>query len=154
VVCGVDVRGRGVLGRGRRSAWSREAADVGGGDPSYGLRRAACQAADYGSLGFGVGYAFAEDNNICEFADRLLTISGQRSRYFGAGGGNLNSDVYHRWLIASGETERLLAGESGDIDTPSPRARVLVRGYTAGISRYIRDVGVDGLSDPRCRGAA
>ena len=29
-----------------------------------------------------------------------------------------------------------------------------MRGYTAGISRYIRDVGVDNLPDPRCRGAA
>ena len=61
----------------------------------------------------------AEDN-LCEFADRLLTTSGQRSRYFGAAGGNLNSDVYHRSLIASGETERLLAGDPGHIDTPSP----------------------------------
>ena len=111
------------------------------------------KADDYGSLGFGLGYAYAEDN-ICEFADRLLTTTGQRSRYFGAGGGNLNSDVYHQSLIASGETERLLAGDSGDIDTPSPRARALVRGYTAGISRYLRDVGVGGLPDPRCRGAA
>jgi acyl-homoserine-lactone acylase len=111
------------------------------------------KADDYGGLGFGLGYAYAEDN-VCEFADRLLTISGERSRYFGPGGGNLNSDVYHRSLIASGEVERMLAGDPGDIDTPSPRARALVRGYTAGVSRYLRDVGVDALPDPRCRGAA
>ena len=80
------------------------------------------EAGDYGGLGFGLGYAFAEDN-LCEYADRLLTTSGQRSRYFGAGGGNLNSDVYHQSLIDSGETERLLAGDPDDIDTPSPRAR-------------------------------
>ena len=111
------------------------------------------KAGDHASLGFGLGYAFAQDN-ICEFADRILTTSAQRSRYFGPGGGNLDSDVYHQSLIASGETERLLAGDPDDIDTPSPRARALVRGYAAGISRYVRDVGVDDLPDPRCRGGA
>ena len=35
------------------------------------------KAGDYASLGFGLGYAFAEDN-VCEFADRVLTTSGQR----------------------------------------------------------------------------
>jgi acyl-homoserine-lactone acylase len=134
------------LGRGEPATYQAEIRRTAFGVPHV-------KAADYASLGFGLGYAYAEDN-VCEFADRLMTTSGQRSRYFGSGGGNLNSDVYHQSLIASGEVERLLAGDPGDIDTPSPKARALVRGYTAGISRYIRDVGVDDLPDPRCRGAA
>jgi acyl-homoserine lactone acylase PvdQ len=40
-------------------------------------------AADYRGLGFGAGYAFAEDN-LCLLADKVVTLSAQRSRWFGA----------------------------------------------------------------------
>jgi acyl-homoserine-lactone acylase len=39
-------------------------------------------ARDYGSLGYGYGYAFAQDN-LCVLADRVVTLRGERSRYFG-----------------------------------------------------------------------
>jgi Penicillin amidase len=39
-------------------------------------------ADDYGSLGYGYGYAFAQDN-LCVLADRVVTLRGDRSRYFG-----------------------------------------------------------------------
>ena len=42
-------------------------------------------AADFGSLGYGYGYAFAEDN-LCVFLEDLVTIRGERSRYFGPDG--------------------------------------------------------------------
>src|SRR3569833_1873359 len=45
-------------------------------------------AKDFAGLGYGYGYAAATDN-ICELANIYLTVSGQRSRYFGPeGGGN------------------------------------------------------------------
>ena len=61
------------------------------------------KAADFGGLGYGAGYAAAEDN-FCDFAERTLTVNGQRSRYFGPGDHNSNilSDIYHRGLIESG----------------------------------------------------
>jgi acyl-homoserine-lactone acylase len=40
------------------------------------------RAKDYGSLGYGQGYAFAQDN-LCVFLEDLLTIRGERSRFFG-----------------------------------------------------------------------
>src|SRR4051794_40260788 len=42
-------------------------------------------AKDFGSLGFGAGYA-AAGTSICTLADTVLTARGQRSRYLGAAG--------------------------------------------------------------------
>lgn len=39
------------------------------------------RAKDYGSLGYGQGYAFAQDN-LCVFLEDLLTIRGERSRFW------------------------------------------------------------------------
>src|SRR3546814_14088204 len=40
------------------------------------------KAADEGSLGFGLGFAYAQDN-FCMFAEEMITVVGERSRYFG-----------------------------------------------------------------------
>lgn len=37
---------------------------------------------------------------------------------------------------------------------PKQELRDLVRGYVAGYNRYLRDTGVDRITDPACRGAA
>src|SRR5690242_20082661 len=42
-------------------------------------------ATDFGSLGFGSGYA-AAGTSICTLADTVLTARGQRSRYLGPNG--------------------------------------------------------------------
>lgn len=130
------------------------------GQMSAEIRRTAfgvphVKAVDYTGLGFGLGYAMAEDN-LCEILDRQLTVSGERAKYLGPGEDNANilSDLYHRRLIASGEMERLLNGPADSIDTPSSEARALARGYAAGVSRYVRDRGTETITDPRCRGAA
>ncbi len=111
-------------------------------------------AANYGSLGFGAGYAAAQDN-FCDFADRMLTVNGQRARYLGAGEKNANvvSDLYHQRLIQTGRLEQLLNADPRSLDRPSADARALVRGYAAGINRYVRDIGAGNLPDPRCKGA-
>jgi acyl-homoserine-lactone acylase len=119
-------------------------------------------ASDYGSLGYGYGYAFAQDN-LCVMADRVVTLRGERSRYFGpkADSGDpfddeerattdLSSDVYYRGLRQSGVLRRLL-------DRPAPlgptdELRRLVDGYVAGYNRYLRDTGTADLPDPTCRG--
>ncbi|HEY8572853.1 penicillin acylase family protein [Phenylobacterium sp.] len=112
------------------------------------------KAADIGSIGYGYGYASAQDN-ICEIADRILTVSGERARHLGAGAADANimSDLYHRAAFAKGDVERLLAGPPGSVDTPSPDARAMARGYVAGVNRYLRETGVAKIDDPRCRGA-
>ncbi|WP_411289176.1 penicillin acylase family protein, partial [Phenylobacterium sp.] len=114
-------------------------------------------AANYGGLGYGAGYAAAQDN-FCDFAERTLTVNGQRAMFLGAGDkdANIVSDLYHRAVVQSGRLEALLAGDSARRGghRPSADARALVRGYVAGINRYVRDTGVANLPDPRCRGAA
>lgn len=147
--------GAATLGAGVDTA----AADASDGAPyAAEIRRTAygvphVKADDYAGIGFGMGRAFAEDD-VCTLADRMLTVSGERSRYLGPDGGNLDSDVYNRNLIASGGLERLLAGDPASPSTPSADARALVRGFAAGVSQYIRTTGVENINDPRCRGAS
>jgi acyl-homoserine-lactone acylase len=130
-----------------------------GGTLSAEIRRTAygvphIKADNYAGLGYGIGYAAAEDN-LCELAGRVLTVSGERAKYFGPGENNANiaSDLYHKRLIASGELEHLLNGPKGSVNTPSEDARALARGYAAGVSRYISDTGTGSITDPRCQGA-
>jgi acyl-homoserine-lactone acylase len=113
------------------------------------------KASEIGGIGYGFGYASAEDN-LCEIEDRMLTVSGQRAKYLGAGkdGANINSDIYHQRVWKQGEVEQLLAGPAESPDTPSADARRLVHGYVAGFNRYLREKGVANISDPRCKGAA
>ncbi|HEX5008534.1 MAG TPA: penicillin acylase family protein, partial [Hyphomonadaceae bacterium] len=111
------------------------------------------KANDIGGIGYGFGYASAEDN-ICEILDRMMTVSATRALYLGPGekDANINSDIYHQRVVQSGEVERLLQGAINSPDTPSSDARFLVRGYVAGVNRYIREKGAEGISDPRCKG--
>ena len=119
-------------------------------------------ASDYGSLGYGYGYAFAEDN-LCVLADRVLTLRGQRSRYLDPeadsgdsladpGITNLTSDIYYRGLRQSGVVERLLARPAPL--GPTDDLHEMVEGYVAGYNRYLHDTGVAQLPDPTCRGKA
>ena len=121
-------------------------------------------ASDHGSLGYGYGYAFAQDN-LCVMADRVVTLRGDRSRYFGPSAdagdpfadeedatSNLASDVYYRGLRQSGIVRRLLA-RAAPLG-PTAELRRMVDGYVAGYNRYLRDTGVARLPDPTCRGKA
>ncbi|OYX46218.1 MAG: hypothetical protein B7Y90_16595 [Alphaproteobacteria bacterium 32-64-14] len=111
------------------------------------------KAKDMGGIGYGYGYASAQDN-VCEIADRLLTVSGERAKFLGPGenDANIASDLYHRRMIQSGRVEALLAGPAGAADTPTAEARALAEGYAAGFNRYLRE-SKDKITDPRCKGA-
>jgi acyl-homoserine-lactone acylase len=69
---------------------------------SYGIPHV--RAGNWGDLGFGAGYAYAEDN-LCTLADEIVTVSGRRSRFFGpdgvtvasAKGSNRNLDSDFFW---------------------------------------------------------
>ena len=118
-------------------------------------------ARDYAGLGYGYGYAFAQDN-LCTMANRVVTLRGERSAYFGptadsgdtlgASTGNLDSDTYYQGLLKSGVVQRLLARPAPL--GPTQQARDLVNGYVAGYNRYLADTGVAHLPDPACRGQA
>ncbi|MFD4661439.1 penicillin acylase family protein [Kitasatospora sp. NPDC058444] len=114
-------------------------------------------ARDFGGLGYGYGYAFAQDN-LCQLADQVVTVRGERSRHFGPDAQsvdrvtNLVSDTYQRGVLGTGTVRRLLAAPAPL--GPTGEARQLVDGYVAGYNRYLRDTGADHLPDPSCRGKA
>jgi acyl-homoserine-lactone acylase len=128
---------------------------------AYGIPH--IRARDYGSLGYGYGYTFAEDN-LCIMADRVVTLRGERSRYFGPAAdandpfedkeptSNLTSDAYYRGMRQSGVLERLLARPAPL--GPTSELRRMVDGYVAGYNRYLGDTGAAHLPDPTCRGKA
>src|ERR1700712_217939 len=77
------------------------------------------EAKSYAGIGFGYGYAFAQDN-ICPIAEDYVTVSAERSRWFGPGGSyqqrgngfganNLNSDFFYKQIIGAHTIESLLA---------------------------------------------
>lgn len=122
-------------------------------------------AKDYAGLGFGTGYAAAKDN-VCEIANGTVTLSGERSKYFGpdaspstyAGGGtrfsyaqtatNLASDLYFHGMNAGGAVEDLIS-QPAPLG-PTREARDMVKGFAAGFNEYLE---TETIIDPACAGA-
>ncbi len=111
-------------------------------------------ADDFGSLGYGSGYA-AASSSICTLADTLITARGQRSRWFGPAAryddqvtleaSNLQVDAFVTDLHNRKVVEKLLASKAG----PGKQARQMVRGYVAGINKWLRS---NKVTDPACKG--
>jgi acyl-homoserine-lactone acylase len=117
-------------------------------------------AKDYASLGYGYGYAIAQDN-ICVLADTYATVRAERSRYFGPDGNyamrgngttpnNLNSDFFYKKIIDEGTVERLIAEPPPA--GPMPQVKEAVRGYVDGYNAFLAETGAGNISDPTCRG--
>ncbi len=115
---------------------------------------------NFGDLGFGSGYA-AAGASICTLADTLVTGRGQRSRWFGPDGNyndqvtlnasNLQVDAFVTDLHNRKVVEKLLADK---VRGPGKQARRMVRGYAAGVNKWLKKVGgPKGVSDPECHGA-
>lgn len=114
------------------------------------------RAKNFGSLGFGSGYA-AASASLCTLADTLVTGRGTRSLYFGPDAryddqvtleaSNLQVDAFVTDLHNRRVVEKLLASKAG----PGKESRAMVSGYVAGINEYLRTAKV---TDPACKGAA
>lgn len=63
---------------------------------SYGIPH--IFANDWGSAGYGLAWAVAEDA-ICVLADDFITVRGERSHYFGSTKQNIESDAFHKGLL-------------------------------------------------------
>ncbi len=113
---------------------------------SYGIPHVT--ANDWGSLGYGYGYAFAQDN-FCVLMKEILYASGQSAEFLGAAG-DLQSDFVYQWV--NGDEEAL---RSQWIDAQEQKFQDLVIGYARGLSRYFNETGVDQLAEgpEGCRGA-
>lgn len=114
-------------------------------------------AKDYADLGFGTGWAQAADQ-VCVLADGFVTVSGERSRWFGPDGApdgslssaarNLSSDLYFRGVRDSGTLEKLLATPAPA--GPSHRLKDLMRGWAAGYNAWLAQ---NKVTDPACKDA-
>lgn len=98
------------------------------------------QAKDYRGLGFGIAYAEAQDN-ICLMAESYLSITGERSKYFGAdaqawigiaSATNLDNDIYYAVMNDDAALRRALRESSPDY-------RALIDGWVAGYNRFLSD---------------
>ena len=117
---------------------------------TYGIPH--IRAADWGGLGYGVAYAYGQDN-LCMLAEEFATVAGERSRWFGPKDtatlgfdriDNLSSDVFFRTIVD-------LPALRGGFVKASPATRQLVRGYIAGYNKVLRDLGPQGVP-VACRG--
>lgn len=94
-------------------------------------------------LGYGIGYAYAQDN-LCLLANEVLTVNGERSRYFGAAGKtadereNLPSDVFFTWFNNRAAVE-------GFLQAQSPQMRDRLEGYASGYNRALAERRSQGL---------
>ncbi len=105
------------------------------------------EADDYPSLGYGIGYAQA-DENLCTLAEQMMKLQSRQSEFFGVGDDNefLLSDIGYRALDLVAEGERVLNKKSAP-------ARELLAGYAAGFNRRLSEFEqADGYPAP-CRDA-
>ena len=114
-------------------------------------------ARNFVALGYGEGYAFAQDN-LCTFANDVVTLEGERSRYFGPNGlavnysagtssTNLQSDLFWRYVQKTGIVQHVLAGKPPN--GLLPRVRQMYTGFVAGFNTYLES---GGLRDRACKG--
>src|SRR5215475_15571813 len=117
---------------GRRDGSDTSAYDVTIRRDAYGVPHIV--AADFGSLGYGEGYAFAQDH-ACTLADQVLRARGERARYLGRGEGDVHlaSDVVARAYSTEDEGRR-------SFDTALPEMRAMVVGYADGYNRYLAEI--------------
>jgi acyl-homoserine-lactone acylase len=112
---------------------------------SYGIPH--IQAKDYGSLGFGEGYAQAEDH-LCSVADQVVKARGERAKYLGAG----KDDEHLRSDIGMKALGLVTRGEETFKKMPK-ELRDWYEGYAAGYNQYLAETGTDKIGG-WCRGAA
>ncbi|MBW2404202.1 MAG: penicillin acylase family protein [Deltaproteobacteria bacterium] len=105
-------------------------------------------ADDFGSLGYGAGYAYAQDN-FCVLMKEIVVSNGQTARYFGEEEGNLNEDYVYTFF----NDDDFIRNEF--IGALAEKFQEAMVGYAAGLNRYLEETGVDNLAEGAegCRGA-
>jgi len=103
------------------------------------------------ALGFGIGYAYAQDN-VCAVADLLVTLRGERSRWFGAessgelGLRTLPNRVIDFFVRSHFDDVRIAQGWAG----ASAGAQARMLGVVEGFDHYLDDEGA--FLPPACAG--
>ena len=108
------------------------------------------KADDWGGLGYGFGYAYAQDN-FCVVMREIIITQGRSAELFGEKAGNPESDFLLRFINGDREVFK-----EQFFDQLPDYAQELSEGYVAGLNRYLSDTGVENLpeGDFGCRGAS
>lgn len=95
-------------------------------------------AGDWGSLGFGQGYAFAQDR-ACTLIDQVIKVRGERAKWFGAGDNNTNanSDFAYRHLGLHDDADTRFGHQPANVAAD-------VQGYVDGFNKELVDEGPHG----------
>ncbi|WP_375547287.1 bifunctional acylase PvdQ [Pseudomonas auratipiscis] len=113
------------------------------GDASAEIRRTSfgvphILAHDEQGLGYGIGYAYAQDN-LCLLANEVVTVNGERSRFFGPDQvtfeqrKNLGSDLFFNWLNTPSAVFGFWQAQSSEV-------RALLEGYAKGYNRALAEL--------------
>lgn len=106
---------------------------------AYGV--AHVSAPDAETLAYGMAYAYAQDN-VCMTANQLVTVRGERARYFG-GGATLG--LLARRMLSNEQSDFFIAAHMDDAALArawagaSAESQALARGAVAGYNRYLAD---------------
>ncbi|MES2296311.1 MAG: penicillin acylase family protein [Pseudomonadota bacterium] len=108
------------------------------------------RADNFRGMAYGLAYAYAQDN-LCMFADSVLTARGERSKFFGPKA-RATKSINGEYGVASAflsvdneESDFFFKGYldpaqlSAGYALASPEARELLSGYVAGYNRYLSD---------------
>lgn len=97
-------------------------------------------APDMETLAYGVAWAHAQDN-VCQTAQQLVTVRGQRSRHFGGGA----TALLGRRMLPNEQIDLFVAAHMDDAalarawSQTSADVQAMARGYVAGYNRYLAD---------------
>lgn len=118
----------------------------------YGI--AHITASDYEGLAYGSAYAQAQDS-ICQTAQQLVTVRGERSQYFGS----MATGLLGLRTLPNTQIDLFILSHMDDVALARARATLgadaqdALRGYVSGFNRYLQDSGVTNLP-AECRSAA
>lgn len=107
------------------------------------------KANDWASLGYGFGYAYAQDN-FCVTMREIVFATGRSAELMGEEVGSIDSDFLFRFLNGDKDVFR-----HEFVEALPAYAQELGRGYTRGMNRYLEETGVDNLPQGNwgCRNA-
>ena len=100
------------------------------------------KANDFASLGFGVAQVFLREN-FCVLADQVVTVNGERSKYFGPTGNaivsfvpvpNRDSDFFYKSYLDDAALANAYTRTTAEV-------RDLIRGYIAGYNEFVKTLG-------------
>lgn len=97
-------------------------------------------ADDFGSLGYGDGYAYAQDN-LCVLMREIVVANGQSARYLGDSDNNQNRDYIYTFFGSDEYIENVF------LPAASRELQHLALGYAAGFNRYLEETGVENLPE-------